>query len=58
MKRKTLRIQKILTDNLDKTYGFDISHYQNKEDIKWDSLSIGKQNHSVGICGYEGYHGK
>ena len=37
------RIQKILSDNLDKTYGFDISHYQNKEDIKWDSLSIGNK---------------
>ncbi|WP_345992029.1 GH25 family lysozyme [Chryseobacterium sp. Chry.R1] len=41
--KETLRIQKILTDNLDKTYGFDISHYQNKEDIKWDSLSIGNK---------------
>ncbi len=40
---ETLRIQKILSDNLDKTYGFDISHYQNKEDIKWDSLSIGNK---------------
>lgn len=40
---ETLRIQKILANNLDKTYGFDISHYQNKEDIKWDSLSIGNK---------------
>ncbi|WP_209389179.1 glycoside hydrolase family 25 protein [Chryseobacterium sp. RR2-3-20] len=40
---ESLRIQKILSDNLDKTYGFDISHYQNKEDIKWDSLSIGNK---------------
>jgi len=40
---ETQRIQKILSDNLDKTYGFDISHYQNKEDIKWDSLSIGNK---------------
>ncbi|WP_445431579.1 glycoside hydrolase family 25 protein [Chryseobacterium indoltheticum] len=40
---ETLRIQKIISDNLDKTYGFDISHYQNKEDIKWDSLSIGNK---------------
>jgi len=40
---ETLRIQKILSDNLDKTYGFDISHYQNREDIKWDSLSIGNK---------------
>jgi len=41
--REALRIQKILTANLDKTYGFDISHYQNREDIKWDSLSIGNK---------------
>jgi lysozyme len=41
--KETLRIQKILSDNLDKTYGFDISHYQNKEDINWDSLSIGNK---------------
>jgi lysozyme len=40
---ETLRIQKIVSNNLDKTYGFDISHYQNKEDIKWDSLSIGNK---------------
>jgi len=40
---ETARIQKILTENLDKTYGFDISHYQNREDIKWDSLSIGNK---------------
>ncbi|MEY8761706.1 glycoside hydrolase family 25 protein [Chryseobacterium tongliaoense] len=40
---ETLRIQKILSNNLNKTYGFDVSHYQNKEDIKWDSLSIGNK---------------
>lgn len=40
---ENLRIQKILSDNLDKTFGFDISHYQNKEDIQWDSLSIGNK---------------
>jgi len=40
---ETIRIQKIISNNLDKTYGFDISHYQNKEDIKWDSLSIGNK---------------
>ncbi len=40
---ETLRIQKIISNNLDKTYGFDISHYQNKEDIEWDSLSIGNK---------------
>ncbi|MEG0760723.1 glycoside hydrolase family 25 protein [Chryseobacterium sp.] len=37
------RIQKIISENLDKTYGLDISHYQNKEDISWDSLSIGNK---------------
>lgn len=41
--KETIRIQKILSNNLDKTYGFDISHYQNREDIKWDSLSIGNK---------------
>lgn len=41
--KEALRIQKILSDNLDKTYGFDVSHYQNREDIKWDSLSIGNK---------------
>ncbi|WP_213277023.1 glycoside hydrolase family 25 protein [Chryseobacterium indologenes] len=41
--REAARIQRILTNNLDKTYGFDVSHYQNKEDIKWDSLSIGNK---------------
>ena len=40
---ETVRIQKIISNNLDKTYGFDISHYQNKEDISWDSLSIGNR---------------
>lgn len=40
---ESMRIQKILSNNLDKTYGFDISHYQNKEDINWDSLSIGNK---------------
>lgn len=41
--KEALRIQRIVSSNLDKTYGFDISHYQNKEDIKWDSLSIGNK---------------
>ena len=41
--KETLRIQRIISSNLDKTYGFDISHYQNREDIKWDSLSIGNK---------------
>lgn len=41
--KEASRIQRILASNLDKTYGFDVSHYQNKEDIKWDSLSIGNK---------------
>ncbi|MCU7615262.1 GH25 family lysozyme [Chryseobacterium sp. GMJ5] len=41
--KEAFRIQKIVSNNLDKTYGFDISHYQNKEDISWDSLSIGNK---------------
>lgn len=41
--KESSRIQRILANNLDKTYGFDVSHYQNKEDIKWDSLSIGNK---------------
>lgn len=41
--REAARIQRILANNLDKTYGFDVSHYQNREDIKWDSLSIGNK---------------
>ncbi|MBB4806386.1 lysozyme [Chryseobacterium defluvii] len=45
--KEALRIQKILSANLDKTYGLDISHYQNKEDIKWDSLSIGNKTISL-----------
>lgn len=40
---ETFRIQKIVTNNLDKTFGFDISHYQDTDDIKWDSLSIGNK---------------
>lgn len=37
---ETARINKIITEYNDKTFGFDISHYQKKEDIKWDSLTI------------------
>ena len=36
------RIEKIITEYQDKTFGFDISHYQKKEDIDWDSLTIAK----------------
>ena len=39
-KKETARIDKIITEYNDKTFGFDISHYQKKEDIKWDSLTI------------------
>ncbi len=38
------RINKIIGDNTDKTFGIDISHYQRKEDIKWDSLSIANRS--------------
>ncbi len=38
------RITKIIGENTDKTFGIDISHYQRKEDIKWDSLSIANQS--------------
>lgn len=34
------RIKKIVTEYNGKTFGIDISHYQRKEDIVWDSLSI------------------
>ncbi len=38
--REAARIKEIISDNTDKTFGIDISHYQRKEDIDWDSLSI------------------
>lgn len=34
------RINKIIEEYSDKTFGIDISHYQRKEDIHWDSLSL------------------
>ena len=34
------RINRIIEDYSDKTFGIDMSHYQRKEDIAWDSLSI------------------
>ena len=37
---ETNRIKSIITEYNDKTFGIDISHYQRKEDIKWDSLTI------------------
>ena len=38
---ETKRINRIIGDYADKTFGMDLSHYQMLEDIKWDSLSIG-----------------
>ncbi|WP_297986568.1 GH25 family lysozyme [uncultured Chryseobacterium sp.] len=38
--KEAARINRIIGDYADKTFGIDISHYQRKEDIKWDSLSI------------------
>lgn len=37
---ETLRMNKIIGRYADKTFGIDISHYQNKKDIFWDSLYI------------------
>ncbi len=41
--REAARIDRIVGANADKTFGFDISHYQRAKDIKWDSLSIGNR---------------
>lgn len=41
--KEAARINRILGDYADKTFGIDISHYQRREDIKWDSLSIGNR---------------
>ena len=41
--RETARIDRIVGEYADKTFGFDISHYQEVKDIKWDSLSIGNK---------------
>ncbi|MDO4224881.1 MAG: glycoside hydrolase family 25 protein [Bergeyella zoohelcum] len=38
------RIRRIISENTDKTFGIDISHYQNPEDIQWDSLSIANKS--------------
>lgn len=35
------RIEEIVTKYSDKTFGMDISHYQELKDIQWDSLAIG-----------------
>ena len=37
------RINRIIGEYADKTFGIDMSHYQRKEDINWDSLSIGNR---------------
>ena len=37
------RINRIVGQYADKTFGIDMSHYQRKEDIRWDSLSIGNR---------------
>lgn len=37
------RINRIIGDYADKTFGIDVSHYQRKEDITWDSLSVGNR---------------
>ncbi|MGS0749046.1 glycoside hydrolase family 25 protein [Halpernia sp. GG3] len=41
---ETERITKIIGENTDKVFGFDVSHYQRKEDIEWDSLSIANRS--------------
>lgn len=40
---ETARIDRILSENTNKTFGIDISHYQRAEDLKWDSLSVGNR---------------
>lgn len=40
---ETARINRILSENTNKTFGIDISHYQREKDIKWDSLSVGNR---------------
>lgn len=37
---ETKRINRIIEIHNDKIFGMDISHYQRKEDIRWDSLTI------------------
>jgi len=43
IEREAARIEKIVGLYANQTFGFDISHYQRKEDIQWDSLSIGNR---------------
>lgn len=37
---ETKRIEKIVETYSNKTFGIDISHYQNREDIDWENLTI------------------
>lgn len=41
---ETEKINRIISENTDKIFGIDLSHYQNKEDIEWDSLSIANRS--------------
>jgi lysozyme len=41
---ETQRMNRIIADNTDKVFGIDLSHYQQKNDIKCDSLSIANQS--------------
>ncbi len=41
--KEAARIDRIIGANTDKTFGLDISHYQEIRDIKWDSLSVGNR---------------
>lgn len=43
-KAENKRIHKIIENNTDKVFGFDISHYQEVKDIQWDSLSIANKS--------------
>ena len=51
-KEEEARINRIIGDYATQTFGFDISHYQNKEDIKWGK-NIGKvlKNEEAGDVG-------
>ena len=40
---ETKRLNRIIGENTENIFGFDISHYQRVEDIKWDSLAIGNR---------------
>lgn len=41
--KEAARIDRILSENTNKTFGIDISHYQREKDIQWDSLSVGNR---------------